>query len=355
MSMRNDVLVSQLNYFAIISETDAQGKIIFANDLFCKISGHSAEELIGQDHRFINARFHSKEFFKELWETIKAKKMWRGEILNMKKDGTYYWVDSCIFPNLDEQNNIVGYFSIRYDITYLKKIKEEEATQHKLRTVGESTAQILHDIMTPLMIIDTSARSMLKKTDMESEISGKLEKIEVASQKIIAICKNFQALLHGSHQKEKINIYHEAHDTKKYLADKLTAKMIELTIKNINAETELLVMGNRIQMQQVLVNLVNNALDAIEKFDDEDRWIKIQLSADREHVYISIIDGGKGIDPKIQPKLFNSMFSTKELYKGTGLGLGICRKIIESFGGTIVINNDSPNTQFDIKLLKLKN
>ena len=176
----------------------------------------------------------------------------------------------------------------------------------------------------------------------------------MASQKIIAICKNFQALLHGAHQKEKINLHQEALDTKKYLADKLATKMIELTIKNINVDSELLVMGNRIQMQQVLVNLVNNAVDAIEKFDEQDRWIKIHLSSDREHVYVAIIDGGKGIDPKIQPKLFNSMFSTKELYKGTGLGLGICRKIIESFGGTIVINNDSPNTQFDIKLPKLK-
>jgi PAS domain S-box-containing protein len=105
---------------AIVARTDERGVIIFANELFCKISKYQREELIGRDHRIVNSGHHPKSFFANMWETIKAKQIWRGEIKNRAKDGSYYWVDTTIVPQLDLNGEIQGYISFRYDITQRK-------------------------------------------------------------------------------------------------------------------------------------------------------------------------------------------------------------------------------------------
>lgn len=115
-----------LDQSAIIVFTDKKGTITSVNDNFCKISGYSQSEIIGKTHRVVNANYHSKAFFKELWETIASGKVWRGEVKNKAKDGSYYWVDSTIVPFLNEKNKPNQYLAIRFDVTERKKIEEEK-------------------------------------------------------------------------------------------------------------------------------------------------------------------------------------------------------------------------------------
>lgn len=151
-----------LNQHSIVAVTDKLGRITFVNDKFCELSQYSSDELIGQDHRIINSGHHSKEFFKELYNTIHAGKVWKGKIKNKAKDGSYYWVATTITPIKNDKGDINEFIAIHTDITESKRVEENliknnnelKRVQKRLETVieeYETIAQQLQDASNSLI------------------------------------------------------------------------------------------------------------------------------------------------------------------------------------------------------------
>jgi signal transduction histidine kinase len=240
---------------------------------------------------------------------------------------------------------------IGVDITELKSLQGHVSFTEKLATLGEMFAGIIHDINNPLMMIDASVKK-IKRLNNDPEIVEILNKIELSSSKVAKIIKGIKIYIRHDeevpHQIEKLGSILD--DASTICENKLKEHSVTLTIDP--KLLDLPILCNSTQLFQVFVNLMTNAVDAISKLDT--KFIKINLESDSNESFhrIHFIDSGSGIPLDLQDKIFHAFYTTKGKGVGTGLGLSLCKKILESHKATIAIIKDAPNTTFEITLPK---
>ena len=355
-----------LDEHADVTITDRNGKITYANDKFCTLSKYSRDELIGQEHRIVNSGYHEKEFFRVLWQTINSGQVWKGEIKNRAKDGTFYWVDSTIVPQLGEDGKPVEFIAIRTDITSRKEKesrleetladlveaeRKSRSAQSEARDARENAEQanrakdnflanLSHELRTPLTPVLMCVADLEKEGAIPPEFRQQLtmmrRNIELEAR-LIDDLLDLTMVVHGKLQLVQsgpIDIHDLLMHTEQIVHTDAQAKSVHLQFDLKAAEYH--VGGDSARLHQVFWNLFNNAI----KFAPADGKVTVTTNNPGPgRIVLSIHDTGIGIDAKTLPFVFHA-FEQGEARKlqhsgGLGLGLSISKAIVDLHGGTI--------------------
>ncbi len=225
----------------------------------------------------------------------------------------------------------------------------------RLASLGEMSAGIAHEINNPLAVIDGTTRLISRSIAANMEIDMKkldayLTKISKMVVRITKIVNGLRAFSRDGSQ-EPITQF----PINKFFSDISDLCHANLVHKKVDIrffieDPSIVISGREVQLSQVLINMINNAADAVENLDE--KWITVDCTIEDEHILITITDSGKGIPEEIHTKMLQPFFTTKELGKGTGLGLSISLGIIESHGGSLTYCPEHHNTRFEIRLRK---
>lgn len=324
---------------ANIMITDTEGKIVYVNSKFEKITGYTLNEVVGKKPDILEADKDNPHFTTELWNTLNAGREWHGEFKNKRKDGTIYWEEALISPVKDSFGNIVNFLSVNEDITKRKQQEEhlilaKENAEQANKLKSEFIAQISHEIRTPLNSI-LSFTGLLRE-EIEDKISPELASsfkiIDTSANRLI---RTIELMLNLSKlQSGNFEVNFEPIDLHKDILDDIVlefyskARTKGLEIIYLNEATNPLIFADKYTLGQIFSNLIENAIKYTNKGS-----VKIILSDDDKNVVVSIIDTGIGISKDYLPSLFTP-FSQEEFgytrrYEGTGLGLALVQKYVE--------------------------
>jgi PAS domain S-box-containing protein len=360
-----------LDRAAIISIADSNGKITYVNSLFSIISGYSADELLGNDHRILNSGYHSKEFFEDFWKTIQSGKIWRGEVKNKKKSGEFYWVYASVVPVFDQSTGgIFEYVSVRFDISDQKIteesfVHEQEKNIHlsRMTEISAISAGLSHEINNPLTIAQGRLKTLKRKVfdqflHLDQEFNSDFIKIEESLERISKIIKSTRSFSTSS---ESTVVY--ACSVSEILDN--VRLLFEESVKDYGIKLEIncqanLVLCNPIHLEQVFINLLNNSIYEVKNLHD--RWINISAIEQENYIDFAVVDSGEALGSYLVEKIMVPFFTTKPFGNGVGLGLSANKRLIEFYYGTFTYDSNNKNVCFrfclpknELGILKLLN
>jgi PAS domain S-box-containing protein len=347
-----------------IAITGTDGSIQYVNSAFEKITGYSEAEAVGRNPRILKSGMHDNEFYSNLWNTILAGKPWNGHMVNMRKDGTLFDIQSSVSPIKDDNDQIQNFVWIFRDISNLIKLEQRVAQSQKMEAIGSLAGGIAHDFNNILMPVMAMTEIMMDDLSPESPNFESMEQIHNAGIRGRELVKQILAFSRQSVPKkvavppqrivrEVMNLFRSALPANIRLSE------------DIQGDCGL-ISADPTQLHQIMMNLVTNAYHAIEPsngeitiglqeivLQKEDRY-PVDLEPG-EYIRLSVCDSGCGIDPEHLSKIFDPYFTTKAQGKGTGLGLAVVYGFVKDHKGDIKVYSEvGKGTTFNVYLPRLK-
>ncbi len=324
--------------------TDGNGSIEWSNRAFTTLTGYGADEVKGKNSQILRSGKHDDEFYADMWQTISAGKPWKGELTNRRKSGELYEEEMTITPVFDEASGTNHFISIKSDITERKLAEEQlRVFNHKLqlsnRELQDFAFVASHDLQEPLRKVQTFADRLSTKYSGALDETGLdyLERMRNAAGRMQTLIHDLLSFSRVTTKAQPFMPVDVEEITKGVLSD------LEVKIEETGASVEMIglpvIDADPSQMRQLVQNLVGNAL----KFRRDGVAPVVKISAEpRENgnggaFEITVEDNGIGFDEKYLDKIFTvfQRLHGRAEYEGSGIGLAVCRKIVERHNGTI--------------------
>ncbi len=345
--------------------TNREGVIEYVNPAFTKLTGYSAEEAIGQTPRILKSGNQDAAFYKGMWDTINSGNTWYGKVIDRKKDGSFYPATltiSPIFNQLGEGTTCSHFVGIQSDLSKLEDMEHQFHQAQKMEEIGTLVGGIAHDFNNMLSGMTGNLYLVKQRVREMPDVVQKLDNVESIAFRASDM---IQQLLTFA---RKSMISMKEMPFTPFIRDIL--KLLRTSVpENIEMHQDicsnaLQIKGDSTQLHQVLMNLVNNALDAVEEVDEPHITVRLEaFHADdafsESHPYfkavpyahLSVEDNGCGIPEHQIEHLFEPFFTTKEQGKGTGLGLAMVFGAIKTHHGFVEVkSSEGKGSTFHIYL-----
>jgi C4-dicarboxylate-specific signal transduction histidine kinase len=293
---------------------------------------------------------HDESFYDDVWKTVSSGDIFRGMLINKKKDGGIYYEEKTITPLRDTNGFITHFISTGHDVS--ERIAAEQATQKhqaelahvaRLSTLGEMTTALAHELNQPLCAVTTYAQTCLRAiknssvdlTRLRHGLEQIVKQIELAGQ-IFRRLRDFSRK--NSPHRQAVNVRSLIREVAKFMRAELEHQRILLRIEAPGPTP--LIKADPVQIEQVLLNLVRNSIEAIVCSAKDDRKLTIRsIKIASGFIKVSIGDTGHGVSADHAGRLFEPFFTTKAT--GLGIGLSISQNIIEAHGGRLWLDTNS--------------
>lgn len=328
--------------------TDTDGTIEYVNPAFERTTGYSEEEAIGKNPRLLKSGKVDKAVYESLWATITSGEVWVGNLINRKRDGTLFEERVTISPVRDNSGSIVNYIAVKQDITHQTQLEAQFRQAQKMESVGRSAGGVAHDFNNLLTAITGYSDLALRRLNQSDPLRKNLEEIRKAADRASGLTRQLLAFSRKQVMEKRVL------DLNAILSDmnKMLPRLIGEDIKiDLSLDKELgKIKADPGQIEQVIVNLVVNARDAMPDggvltIKTSNTTMDGELVRSYEsvqagpHVLLSISDTGCGMDEETQQHIFEPFFTTKSMGKGTGLGLSTVFGIVKQSGGSIWVES----------------
>jgi PAS domain S-box-containing protein len=340
--------------------TDIRGDIEYVNPCFCRSTGYAAEEVRGRNPRILKSGETPDEEYRQLWLAITRGEEWAGELHNRKKNGELFWEFVRIIPLVSEKGEVTNFMAVKEDITLRKELtareqmRQEQMLHHaRLAAMGEMAAALAHELNQPLAAI--------------ANFSGVVEHQLTAAHPNLAQARDVVATIKGQALRagdivwrirefsRKQESRREPTDINALVSDVVRLADIAAKSREVVYEYDLApglpkVTVDRVQIEQVMLNLIRNGVEAMEDASGEKQLrLASRLTENGGAVRLSVSDFGCGLPDRVATDLFTPFFTTKP--EGMGMGLSISRGIVEAHGGSLWASpNEEVGTTFHFTL-----